>query len=62
MLNSLWKRLWVEEDGLGMVEIVVIIAVIVVLALTFRKQIKEFLIGLFKQVDTEKNKIFDYKP
>ncbi|EJW16871.1 multidrug transporter [Paenibacillus alvei] len=62
MLNSLWKRLWVEEDGLGMVEIVVIIAVIVVLALTFREQIKEFLKGLFAKVDTEKNKIFDSTP
>lgn len=59
MLNSLWKRLWVEEDGLGMVEIVVIIAV---LALTFREQIKEFLKGLFAKVDTEKNKIFDSTP
>lgn len=62
MLNSLWKRLWVEEDGLGMVEIVVIIAVIVVLALTFREQIKIFLKGLFAKVDTEKNKIFDSTP
>lgn len=57
-MNALWKRLWEEEDGLGMVELVIIIAVIVVLALVFREEIKGFLSKLFKKVDTETEKIF----
>ncbi|MBD8500010.1 MULTISPECIES: Flp1 family type IVb pilin [Paenibacillus] len=38
-----WKRFWKEEDGLGMVELVVIIAVVVFLALIFRNQISSFI-------------------
>lgn len=57
-MKSFWKRLWMEEDGLGMVEIVIIIAVVVVLALTFRNEIKKFLESLFERVNKEKEKIF----
>ncbi|MCE5168811.1 multidrug transporter [Paenibacillus profundus] len=52
------KRLWQEEDGLGMVEIVVIIAVIVVLALVFRKNITAFLEKLIGKAEKETDKIF----
>lgn len=51
-----WKRFLNEEDGLGTVEIVIIIAVLVGLALIFRKAIFSFLnqiIGrLFKAGDS----------
>lgn len=57
-MSLMWKRLWEEEDGLGMVELVIIIAVIVVLALTFREEIKKFLSSLFKKVDGQTNRIF----
>ncbi|TVX94532.1 multidrug transporter [Paenibacillus agilis] len=42
-MKSQWKRFWKEEDGLGMVELVVIIAVVVFLALLFREQISGFI-------------------
>jgi hypothetical protein len=54
----IFKRLWKEEDGLGMVEIVVIIAVIVVLALVFRKHIITFLDNLISRATKETDKIF----
>lgn len=57
-MNALWKRLWTEEDGLGMVELVIIIAVIVVLAIAFREQIKGFLTRLFTKVDKQTDEIF----
>ncbi|WGU94285.1 Flp1 family type IVb pilin [Paenibacillus dendritiformis] len=53
-----FKRLWKEEDGLGMVEIVIIIAVIVVLALVFREQISTFLKNLISRATKETDKIF----
>ncbi|UHA72066.1 Flp1 family type IVb pilin [Paenibacillus sp. 481] len=58
-VTQMWKRLWSEEDGLGMVEIVVIIAVIVVLALVFRTQITEFLTSLISRAKGETDKIFN---
>lgn len=54
-----FKRLWKEEDGLGMVEIVIIIAVIVVLALVFREQISTFLKNLISRATKETDKIFE---
>ncbi|MCR8844010.1 multidrug transporter [Paenibacillus sp. SC116] len=42
-MKSQWKRFWKEEDGLGMVELVVIIAVVVFLAMIFRNQISDFI-------------------
>ncbi|RJG22661.1 multidrug transporter [Paenibacillus thiaminolyticus] len=56
-----FKRLWKEEDGLGMVEIVIIIAVIVVLALVFREQISTFLENLISRATKETDKIFKEK-
>jgi len=49
MLNML-KRFWQEEDGLGTVEIVVIIAVLVGLALIFRQSITSFVVGVINRM------------
>ncbi|MBR2567587.1 MAG: multidrug transporter [Paenibacillus sp.] len=61
MLNAITKQannLWTEEDGLGTVELVVIIAIIVVIALLFRKQIESFITDLFNKTKTKSNEIF----
>lgn len=49
------KRFFKEEDGLGTVEIVVILAVLVSIALIFRTQIVEFVKDTLKKIlgDTE---------
>lgn len=39
---ELLKRFWTEEDGMGTVEIVMIIAALMCIALLFRKQVFEF--------------------
>ena len=36
---ELLKRFWTEEDGMGTVEIVMIIAALMCIALLFRKQV-----------------------
>ena len=41
------KKFWDDEDGLQTLELMLIIAVIVVIALMFRKQIVEWVEGLF---------------
>jgi len=42
---NLVKRFIVEEDGLGTVELVLILAALVSVALIFKKQITEFVSG-----------------
>ena len=51
MLNNL-KRFWNEEEGMGTVELIIIIGVLVAIALVFRKAIVKFVNGLI-------NKFFD---
>lgn len=58
-MKSIWKRLWTEEDGLGMVEIVVIIAVIVVLALVFRKELESFLRSIIGKARSKTEQIME---
>lgn len=50
MLKHL-KRFWNEEDGLGIVEIALIIIVLIALAVIFRKEIIELVEGIFLRID-----------
>jgi len=58
-MDSSWrgrvKAFWKEEDGLGTLEILLILAVIVVIAVAFRKWIMKWVGDLFKKADTEIN-------
>lgn len=49
MLKEL-KKFWQEEDGMGTVEIVLIIAVLVALVIIFRKAIIDFMNSATKSV------------
>lgn len=48
-MKKLLKRFWQEEDGLGTVEIVILIAVLVAVALLFRDGITQFVTNLMDQ-------------
>lgn len=47
---DLLKQFYEEEDGMGVVEIVMIIAALMCIALLFRKQITEFAKGIMENV------------
>lgn len=51
-------RFWRDKDGLGTLEIVLICAVIIAVALLFKKQITTILTNLFNDVQTESDKVF----
>lgn len=61
MLNvkSRWTRFWREEDGLGTLEILLILAVLVVIAVVFRKWIISWVNDLFQNTEQELNKQMD---
>lgn len=55
-----WLRtLWNEEEGLGTVEIIFIIAVLIVIVLLFRTQIMNFIETLMGRADEQSNKLFE---
>lgn len=47
------KQFWLNEEGIGTLEILLIVAVIVIIAIAFRKWIMKWLGNLFNQADTE---------
>ncbi|HHZ16880.1 MAG TPA: Flp1 family type IVb pilin [Peptococcaceae bacterium] len=53
-MRRFWQNIWKKEEGMGTVEIVIIIAVLVGVALLFRGQITNF-------VSAATAKVFDTK-
>ncbi|WP_409346949.1 Flp1 family type IVb pilin [Paenibacillus sp. MBLB4367] len=46
---------WKDEEGLGTLEVLLILAVIVIIAVAFRKWIMKWVGDLFNKADTEIN-------
>jgi len=52
MLKEKLQRFWKAEDGIGTLEILLIIAVIVIIAIAFRKWIMAWVKKLFENADS----------
>ncbi|WP_413376212.1 Flp1 family type IVb pilin [Paenibacillus taichungensis] len=50
---------WKEEDGLGTLELILIIGVIIIIALIFKDQIKTLVTRLLGQVSDKSNEFFE---
>ncbi|MFC5401504.1 Flp1 family type IVb pilin [Cohnella soli] len=68
MLSIQWKRainalklgeLWEDEDGLGTLELVLIAAVLIIMAILFKDWILEFLGNLMDSVEGKSESIFE---
>lgn len=53
------RKFWQEEEGLGTLEIVLIIAVVIILALLFKDWIINLLQKLMGDADDKANEIFN---
>lgn len=51
------RRFWMEEDGMGTVEIILIIVVLVGLVLIFRDQITDIVNSLFEKITVRTGRI-----
>jgi Flp pilus assembly pilin Flp len=54
---STLKRFVTEEDGMGTVEVIIIIAVLVGVALLFRNQLIKFVNGIIENLFPDANKL-----
>ncbi|USB34109.1 Flp1 family type IVb pilin [Paenibacillus sp. YPG26] len=55
------KQLWKDEKGLGMLEIILIIAVIVIIAVIFREQLSNIVKNLLSKAGSKTNEFMDGK-
>lgn len=51
-----WKQFITEEDGMGTVEIILIIVVLVGLVLIFKEQITKIVESIFSKITKQTNK------
>lgn len=58
-MKEIFLKLWKNEEGMGTVEIVIITAILVGLALLFREQIITFLNNILAKTFENGNGIFD---
>lgn len=52
-----WKQFLTEEDGMGTVEIILIIVVLVGLVILFRNEISAIVETLFAKITSQTNKL-----
>lgn len=52
-----WKQLIQEEDGMGTVEIILIIVVLVGLVVIFKTQITEIVESIFEKITSQTRKV-----
>jgi len=52
-VNDTVRSFWDDEDGLGTLEILLIVAVLVIIAIAFRKWIMKWVGDLFNSANTE---------
>ena len=56
-MKKLWLRFWREEDGVGVVELILILVVLIALVLIFKEQLTELVEDIFKKVVKQSNKV-----
>ena len=49
---------WGEEDGVGVIEIVLILVVLIGLVIIFKTQIRKLLETIFKQIETQSKEVY----
>ncbi|WP_025682417.1 Flp1 family type IVb pilin [Paenibacillus maysiensis] len=53
------RKLYKDEDGLGTLEMILIIAILIAVAIIFKDQIKKIVEGLLKKADKKSNDFMD---
>lgn len=58
MLKQWAQELWMDESGIGVVEMILILVVLIGLVLIFKNQLKSLVDGIFKEIQTKTNTIY----
>lgn len=59
MIQGQVKGLWEEEDGLGMLEMILIIAAIIVIAILFREQLLKIVKSLLEKIGKKSDEFIE---
>lgn len=54
---QVFKEIWMDEEGIGTVEIILILVVLIGLVLLFKKQLTSLMNDIFKTITSETKKV-----
>ena len=54
-----WKEFMAEEDGVGVVEVILILVVLIGLVLIFKDQLTVLVNNIFKTITTESQRVWE---
>ena len=60
-IKNIAKDFWKDESGMGTVEIILIIVVLIGLVIVFKKQINDLVTKIFKKITSESNQIIGWE-
>ena len=56
-IKTALQRFWADESGMGTVEVILIIVVLIGLVIIFKKQINDLVNKIFKKITSDSNQI-----
>ncbi len=56
-IKTALQRFWADESGMGTVEVILIIVVLIGLVIIFKKQINDLVKKIFKKITSDSNQI-----
>ena len=51
--NRLWKKLWRDEEGIGTVEMILILVVLIALVLIFKSKLSSLVNEIFDKITSQ---------
>ncbi|MBO5573870.1 MAG: hypothetical protein J5947_06470 [Clostridium sp.] len=57
-MDNMWLDFLREEDGVGVIELVLILVVLIGLVIVFKKNINALLEGIFKQINSSAKQVY----
>ncbi len=58
MLIHAVRNFWVEDDGIGVIEVVLILVVLIGLVIIFKGQITSLLNDIFSQINSQSKEVY----
>ena len=57
-LVSEWNAFWRQEEGVGVIEVVLILVVMIGLVIIFKTQITKLLENIFKEIESQSKEVY----
>ena len=57
-LVSEWNAFWRQEEGVGVIEVVLILVVLIDLVIIFKTQITKLLENIFKEIESQSKEVY----